>query len=1071
MNKKLLLGLTLLLPQLFLSQTPCSGGMAGSYPCDGITLQSYISAATMGAAEGQDSWGWTDPLTNKEYALVGLDNGTAFVDITNPTSPIYLGRLNTHTGSSLWRDVKVYNDYVNDTYHAYIVSDGNGNHGMQIFDLTRLRSVVSPPVNFTEDGWKTWGTSGTNRGRAHNIIIQEETGHAFVVGVSPYISGGIVVFDLTTDPENPSIVGTYSTAGYCHDAQVLIYDGPDPDYQGDEIMVGTFSGSDFVRVLKVNTNPSTGAVTFTQISSLDYSNKYYTHQGWFTEDRKFFITGDEVDEENVGFNTRTLVFDMEDLDSPSLHYTYFGATPAIDHNGYVRGNRFYLANYAAGMRILKIDGLYDPTPSMTEINYFDTFPASNSASFNATWNVYPFFESGNLIATGFGDENVNGDGGLFILRDPNYDNVAPTAVCQNITVTLDKTLGTASINALDVDGGSTDNFGITQRSITGQTTFTCADVGNTFNVTLTVKDDYGNTSSCVATVTVAAETTAHLGAGVWSNGIPDVGSNAKISSDYDTASFGSIDACTCEIDATKTLTVNADDYIKIEKNITVNGTLNVAHQGNVVQTNPTASVIKNGTINVNVTSPILRKRDFMVMGSPMTSEDRNGVWDSAFLVLNFIPQNFLPHPDVPAGGTNFADDNGDFNSIYTGTINPGEGYVVRPQSGYNDPSVPPSGRTFDFVYELGTLNNGDISYTNYNNGPTANPNGTPNIIANPYASAIDANTFISANPGIGALYFWEHLTPPGNPLPVSNLRFDMDDISIYNGVMGIPAANDTGGTTAPNGIIATGQGFGVRTTGTPGSTGTITFNNTMRLTSGNTTLRDQESTTEKLILEVREDTHGYGSFAGIAFHDNGTNGYDEEMDTNRLATVVSLYSLLQDEGTEELGIQTIGKFESGTKIPFGFNSQIDENLEYEISISDIKGENLESAEVFIFDNFENKTVNLKDQPYTFKSGMGTFKNRFTIKFMGEEILGPGESALDLISIFPNPANKNITVYSPSSHLLTLEVYDLLGKRISQKIDGERNSYQLDLSNLKDGIYFIKIDTEIGSVTKKIIKRH
>ena len=100
----------------------------------------------MGAAEGQDSWGWTDPLDGKEYAIVALDNGTAFVDITVPTSPIYLGRLNSQTGSSLWRDVKVYNN------HAYIVSDSNGNHGMQIFDLTKLRSVASPPVTFTIDG-------------------------------------------------------------------------------------------------------------------------------------------------------------------------------------------------------------------------------------------------------------------------------------------------------------------------------------------------------------------------------------------------------------------------------------------------------------------------------------------------------------------------------------------------------------------------------------------------------------------------------------------------------------------------------------------------------------------------------------------------------------------------------------------------------------------------------------------------------------------------------------------------------------------------------------------------------
>ena len=108
------------------AQTPCVGGFATvggkSYPCNGLTLQSYISADTMGALEAQDSWGWTDPQSGKEYAVVALDNGTSFVDISNPTNPKYLARLDSQTGSSLWRDVKVYKN------HAFIVSDQNGRH-------------------------------------------------------------------------------------------------------------------------------------------------------------------------------------------------------------------------------------------------------------------------------------------------------------------------------------------------------------------------------------------------------------------------------------------------------------------------------------------------------------------------------------------------------------------------------------------------------------------------------------------------------------------------------------------------------------------------------------------------------------------------------------------------------------------------------------------------------------------------------------------------------------------------------------------------------------------------------
>ncbi|MEM7187471.1 MAG: choice-of-anchor B family protein, partial [Bacteroidota bacterium] len=677
MIKRLLTLALFVSPFMLSAQTPCSGGMAGGYPCNGLTLQGYISSATMGSAEAQDSWGWTDPVGGKEYAIIALDDGTAFVDISTPTAPVYLGRLDSHSGgSSLWRDVKTYSN------HAFIVSEVNDD-GLQVFDLTRLRSVSSPPVNFTEDAHLFIGDSGGagNDGRAHNIVINEATAMAYIVGVNRSSnSGDGPLFVDISNPTSPVIVGEYGPSDYFHDAQVVVYDGPDDDYNGTnstqkEIMIGCNENEMVIVDVTNKSNPVT-------LSSVAYSNVRYTHQGWFTEDKKYFIVGDELDEDTYGFNTRTLVFDMTDLDNPTLHYTYTGPTAAIDHNGYVRGNRFYLANYSAGMRILKIDGLYDATPSMTEVNYFDTYPTNNTAAFNGAWNVYPFFESGNLVVSGFGNASTNGDGGLFILKDPNYDNVDPVAVCQNITATLDKNSGTVTIAAIDVDGGSTDNFGITKRTLTGQTTFTCEDAGENFNVTLTVEDDYGNKSSCVATVTVAGETTTYLGGGSWSGGAPDVGSNAKISADYNTSAGGngSFSACTCEVDATRTLTVAGGDHINITKDIEVNGTLVVEHEGSVVQVLDNGTTTNNGTINVEQTTPNLASRDFMILGSPMTGETRGSVWSSAFLVLNAITANFVPHPDVEAqfpGAENFADDNNNFWNIYGagGSVNPGEGYL------------------------------------------------------------------------------------------------------------------------------------------------------------------------------------------------------------------------------------------------------------------------------------------------------------------------------------------------------------------------------------------------------------
>ena len=115
--KKLLLSVVLLFVTTLNSQTPCENGLAGQYPCNGYDLQVFIPITDFNADNANDSWGWTDPEDGTEYALVGLDNGTAFLDISDPINPTYLGKLPTHTNSSLWRDVKVYNNY------AFVVSE------------------------------------------------------------------------------------------------------------------------------------------------------------------------------------------------------------------------------------------------------------------------------------------------------------------------------------------------------------------------------------------------------------------------------------------------------------------------------------------------------------------------------------------------------------------------------------------------------------------------------------------------------------------------------------------------------------------------------------------------------------------------------------------------------------------------------------------------------------------------------------------------------------------------------------------------------------------------------------
>ena len=213
--------------------------------------------------------------------------------------------------------------------------------------------------------------------------------------------GGVHFVDVTKSDISPTGVGGYTVPMATPTMHRLVtYNGPDTDYMGREIFIG--ANEDQIAIVDITdkSNP-------VEIASLNYSQLGYTHQGWFTEDQRYFLLGDELDEINFGFNSRTLVFDLADLDQPQLHMTYTGPTAAIDHNGYVKGNEFFLANYTAGMRVLDISSIVNR--SIVEIGYFDTFPTNNGASFDGVWSVYPYFESGKIIIN---DSNT----GFFVVQ-------------------------------------------------------------------------------------------------------------------------------------------------------------------------------------------------------------------------------------------------------------------------------------------------------------------------------------------------------------------------------------------------------------------------------------------------------------------------------------------------------------------------------------------------------------------------------------------------------------------------------------------------------------------------------
>ena len=386
-------------------EIPCVESDAAGYECNNVNIISFLPIKDLAGGRGarvNDLWGWTDPETEREIAIVGRSDGTAFVDLTDPHSPILLGNLPKTPGSrsAIWRDMKVYAD------HAYIVADGAGEHGVQVFDLRRLRDVSGEPVTFEPDFHYDGIAS------AHNIVINPETPFAYVVGASgggETCGGGLHMLDLR-EPASPVFAGCFADTntgrrgtGYSHDAQCVVYHGPDEEYRGREICLG--SNENALSIADVTDKDNPVAISFET-----YPDAVYAHQGWLTDDHRFFYMNDEGDEPQGRVEgTRTLIWDLEDLDEPILAAQYIAETPDTDHNLYILGNLMYQSNYGAGLRILDIT---EPT-NPVEIAFFDNSPYGG-----ASWSNYPYFKSGIVVMTSTGD-------GLFIVRNTGRRALIP----------------------------------------------------------------------------------------------------------------------------------------------------------------------------------------------------------------------------------------------------------------------------------------------------------------------------------------------------------------------------------------------------------------------------------------------------------------------------------------------------------------------------------------------------------------------------------------------------------------------------------------------------------------------
>ena len=399
--------------------TVCDNGFAGDHACEKMDLLAHVplSSFSTNPSAANDVWGFYDVNDNKEYAILGLRNGVGVVEVTDPEAPRMVGSVSSQSTS--WRDIKVYQHFNRATSrwdsYAYVTAD-SASVGTMIIDLRSLPNDISVASSDKSDI------------SAHNVYLSNVDYSMGVAlnGVEPFLhiagsnrNGGAFNTYRLDNPVEPDSVysnGSSSRANYSHDVSSMVVTDDRKDTQcvaaGPYCEIFFDFNEDNFQIWDktLNSAPS-------RLSTTSYPKVSYVHSGWYTEDKQVVLVHDELDEMDYGLNTTVRLFELSDFGSPSLLSTWAGSTGAIDHNGFVRGNRYYMSNYTRGMTVLDISDTSDPK----EIGFFDTFPISDNTSFNGAWGVYPYLPSGVVLISDISS-------GLYVVRDntlePEQGNVS-----------------------------------------------------------------------------------------------------------------------------------------------------------------------------------------------------------------------------------------------------------------------------------------------------------------------------------------------------------------------------------------------------------------------------------------------------------------------------------------------------------------------------------------------------------------------------------------------------------------------------------------------------------------------
>jgi choice-of-anchor B domain-containing protein len=409
----------------------CVDGSAGSFACNNIDLLAHMPLNEFSSKPNaaNDIWGHVDLNTGDEYALIGLRNGVAVVNVTNPENPEEVGTISGLNSS--WRDIKVYQYFDSSINawqaYAYATVDSATDY-VTIINLNQLPNSVSL-VDKNKVVTKAHNVYITNVDHTLNIALPGLTPSLQLIGSNKF-GGAFHSYSLKNPATLTPLSDNYFGSGYTHDgASLNITDSRKQSQcntQGDSCTVFIDFNEKEMKLWNITDASATTLLGTGEYNDVAKSNQY-VHSGWGTEDKQHIFLHDEFDEKDGGLNSTVRIFSIADLNNPTQVGQWTGPTRAIDHNGFVRGNRYYMSNYERGLTILDITDPANPV----DVGFFDTYTPSNNAGFNGAWGTYPFLPSGNILVSDIGS-------GLYILKDRTHESSQGKVTFTNKAITANQ---------------------------------------------------------------------------------------------------------------------------------------------------------------------------------------------------------------------------------------------------------------------------------------------------------------------------------------------------------------------------------------------------------------------------------------------------------------------------------------------------------------------------------------------------------------------------------------------------------------------------------------------------------